>query len=69
MNENPRKLLRLPVVLERVGYGRSTLYKLKAQGKFPEPIRLGERAVAWLESDIEDWIEARIASGSTEVSE
>jgi prophage regulatory protein len=26
------------------------------KGKFPEPVSLGLRAVGWLESDIDDWI-------------
>ena len=53
-------LLRLPVVKERTGLSRSTVYLRIAEGNFPRPISLGARAVGWLESDIEDWIQNRI---------
>ena len=52
--------LRLPVVKARVGLSRSTIYARIAQGTFPKPISLGERAVGWLESDIIFWIEERV---------
>lgn len=63
MSEKHQKLLRLSDVRERVPYSRSTIYQLIAQGKFPKPISIGERAVAWLESEIDAWIEARIERG------
>ncbi len=31
-----------------------------AQGEFPQPINLGTRSVAWLESEIDDWVHARL---------
>ena len=68
MSEKHQKLLRLADVRDRVPYSRSTIYQLIAQGKFPKPINLGARAVAWLESDIDAWIEARIQNGRAEVS-
>ena len=63
MSEKHKRLLRLTDVRERVPYSRSTIYQLIAQGKFPKPINIGERAVAWLESEIDAWIQARIESG------
>lgn len=49
--------------VERVtGLPRSTLYDKIASGEFPKPIRLGARAVGWLEADIADWQKARIAA-------
>ena len=68
MSEQHQRLLRLTDVRERVPYSRSTIYKLISQGEFPKPISIGERAVAWLESDIDAWIEARIQNGRAEVS-
>ena len=63
MSEKAEKFLRLRDVQNRVPYSRSTIYQLIAQGKFPKPISLGARAVAWLESDIDEWIAARIEKG------
>jgi prophage regulatory protein len=68
MSEKHPKFLRLAEVRNRVPYSRSTIYQLITQGKFPKPISLGARAVAWLESDIDAWIEARIQSGRVGVS-
>lgn len=62
MSEKMESLKRLPDVLSRIGYSRSTIYQLIAEGKFPKPISLGGRAVAWLESDIDAWIAARVES-------
>ncbi len=68
MSEKHQRLLRLTDVRERVPYSRSTIYQLIAEGKFPKPISLGGRAVAWVEDDVDAWIEARIESGRTGVS-
>ena len=54
------RILRLPEVKKRTGYSRSTIYLLIDQGKFPKSISLGQRAIGWLESEIELWIEERI---------
>jgi prophage regulatory protein len=56
MHEKTERLLRLVEVRTRIPYSRSTIYQLIAQSKFPKPISLGGRAVAWLESDIDEWI-------------
>ncbi|MFC6519268.1 helix-turn-helix transcriptional regulator [Undibacterium arcticum] len=53
-------ILRLPKVKERTGLSRSTIYALIKGGQFKAPISLGARAVGWLESDVSDFIEARI---------
>lgn len=61
MMSNSRKVLRLPSVQGITGMARSTLYKAIKDGHFPRSISLGPRSVGWLESDIQDWLEARIA--------
>ena len=57
---NPKKFLRLPDVLERTGYRRTTIYEMIKAGNFPAPVHLGPRAVAWVESEVEDWMQERI---------
>ena len=57
---NPSKLLRRKQVESTTGLNRTTIYEGMAKGSFPRPIKIGERAVAWLESDIENWITNRI---------
>lgn len=55
------KLLLRPEVEQEVKFSRSQIYRLMALGQFPKPIRLSARSVAWLESDIKAWLDARIA--------
>lgn len=50
------RLIRLPEVQHRVGLGRSTIYRWMSEGKFPKPVQLGTRAVAWRETDIDRWL-------------
>jgi len=54
-------ILRLPMVIARVGLSRSTIYKFIESGGFPRPVHLGPRAVGWIESEIDEWIAVRIA--------
>jgi len=54
-------ILRLPALKARVGLSRSSIYAHVADGTFPAPVRLGVRAVGWRESDVEKWIQRRIA--------
>ena len=54
------KILRLPDVIERVGFSRSSIYAFVDNGSFPKPVQIGIRAVGWLDSDVDDWISDRI---------
>lgn len=62
------KFLRLTEVQRRVPYSRSTIYAKIGRGEFPAPIDLGARAVAWLESDIDEWIAARVGNSRAAVA-
>ena len=52
------RLIRLPAVKEITGLSRSTIY---ADPEFPRSVKIGERAVAWVEDEIREWIDQRIA--------
>ena len=54
------KLIRLPEVLRRTGFGRSHIYNLINQEEFPKQIQISSGSVAWLESELEAWMEDRI---------
>ncbi|WP_269514136.1 helix-turn-helix transcriptional regulator [Brevundimonas subvibrioides] len=56
-----QKLLRLPQVIERTSLRRSTIYEKMGNGSFPKPVKLNLRANGWLESEVNGWVEARIA--------
>lgn len=60
-------LLRLPEVIRRTGLARSTIYKRAAEGTFPKPVKIGQRGSAFIESEVEQWIEQRIVGSRGEV--
>ena len=59
-NNTLPRLLRLQQVGELTGLRRSMIYQLEADGNFPRRVKLATRAVGWVESEIRDWIAARI---------
>lgn len=56
-----KRFIRLPRVRELTTLPTSAIYAAIAAGTFPKQVKIGERAVAWLESDVMAWIDARIA--------
>ena len=75
-----KRFIRLPEVLTRTGYGRTTIYRKMEEGTFPRSVKLGgppidpnvfdSRAVAWIEDEVDQWIDSRIEDrdlGSTDV--
>jgi prophage regulatory protein len=58
------RLLRLKQVIEIVGMKRSTIYERMSASSFPRPINLGPRAVAWLNTDIQNWIAERASASN-----
>ena len=59
------RIIRKPETVRRAGYCDMHLRRLEAAGKFPKRFLLdpdGGRAVGWLESEVEAWIETRAAA-------
>lgn len=54
------RIIRLKEVIDSTGLARSTIYKYIGEGDFPKPVSLGDRCVGWVESEVHDWILARI---------
>ena len=79
--QSPQKrFIRLPEVLTRTGYGRTSIYRKMEDGSFPRSVKLGGpledsnafdcRAIAWIEDEVEQWIDSRIEErdlGSTDM--
>ena len=53
--------LRWPELRNTVGYSRTNIYYLMKKGDFPQAIKLGGRAIGWLESEVNEWINDRVA--------
>ena len=71
MEKPPKKrFLRLPEVMSRTGYGRTSIYRKMEDGSFPRSVKLAGpleysnafdcRAIAWIEDEVEQWIDSRI---------
>ncbi|CDL83872.1 MULTISPECIES: helix-turn-helix transcriptional regulator [Xenorhabdus] len=54
-------LIRLSEVQRRTGYSKAWIYRLIGEDKFPKQIKIGTRSVAFLESEVDGWIDQRIA--------
>jgi prophage regulatory protein len=64
-NDATLKILRLPQVCEVTGLCRSMIYQLEADLKFPPRVKIGVRAVGWLDKEVNAWLIKRIALSRT----
>lgn len=60
MNNQNIRLIRLPEVMNRTGYGKAWIYRLINEGLFPHQIKIGSRAIAFVESEVDEWIVSAI---------
>jgi prophage regulatory protein len=63
-----RRFLRLHEVKLATGLGHATIYEWMARGDFPKPVQLGGRRVGWIEAEIADWQNKRIAERDTKAT-
>ena len=54
------RLIKLKEVIEKTSLGRSTIYEFMTKGTFPKQVSLGAKSVAWVESEVDDWIMDRV---------
>ena len=59
------RVLRLPEVISVTGLGRSMIYQMEADQRFPKRVRIGTRAVGWLEGEVRAWLQKRIELSRT----
>lgn len=57
------RLIRIRGVQEQTGLSRSYVYELMRRHLFPQAVRLvpGGTSRAWVEAEVQDWLEQRIA--------
>lgn len=65
---NSKSLIRLQEVLNRTGLCKAWIYRLISRNEFPAQVKLGERAIAFLESDIDKWIDEKISLSRNKVA-
>lgn len=61
-----QQVLKLSEVKLITSLSGSTIYRLISQSDFPKQIKLSERSSGWIASEIEQWLEERIAASRTE---
>ncbi|MHB8474796.1 MAG: helix-turn-helix transcriptional regulator [Steroidobacteraceae bacterium] len=66
--EGSLKILRLPQVCEVTGLCRSMIYQMEAERRFPQRVKIGVRAVGWLDNEVHAWLIGRIATSRTKSS-
>ena len=75
-----KRFIRLPEVMNRTGYGRTSIYRKMEDGSFPRCVKLGGpledtnafdcRAIVWIEEEVDQWMESMIEErdlGSTDL--
>lgn len=68
MPQTAQSFIRLTEVQRRTGYSKAWIYRLMSQGKFPTSVKIGTRAIAFVESEIDEWVNERIAESRKEVA-
>ena len=64
------RIIRLNEVINRTGYGRTSIYRKMEEGTFPKSLKLGGppkdldtfdcRAIGWIEHEVDQWVESII---------
>ena len=62
------KVLKVKQVATEINVSVPQVYKLVSLGRFPKPIKLGERGSGWLTSEIEAWLQSKVDARDEEVS-
>lgn len=68
MSQASQSLIRITEVQRRTGFGKAWIYRLMSQGKFPASVKIGSRSIAFVESEIDEWINQRIEESRKEVA-
>ncbi|AXF14798.1 helix-turn-helix transcriptional regulator [Paraburkholderia caledonica] len=58
----PTKIIRIATVIERTGLSKTFIYKMIRRGEFPPSVRIAPRYAGWVESEVNSWLNERIAA-------
>ncbi|MEZ8196061.1 AlpA family transcriptional regulator [Vibrio cortegadensis] len=61
------RLIRLKEVINQTALSRSAIYRQMNAGEFPQSVSLGDRAVAWVEAEVQEWIIDKVSQSNREV--
>jgi prophage regulatory protein len=63
-NAESIRILRLPQVCEVAGLCRSMIYQMETDLRFPQRVKIGTRAVGWVEKEVNAWLMRRISKAA-----
>jgi len=64
----PKTFIRMTETMRRTGYSKAWIYRLMSQKRFPASVKIGSRSIAFVESEVDEWINQRIAESRKEVA-
>ena len=56
-----KRIIRKPELLNIIGLSDPTIWRMEKNGDFPKRLRLGGNSCGWLEAEVNEWIEERLA--------
>ncbi|HAU4929969.1 helix-turn-helix transcriptional regulator [Aeromonas hydrophila] len=56
------RILSMRDLTEKLGVGKSTIYSMIGEGRFPRGTRITAQKVGWLSSQVDEWIHSRFAA-------
>ena len=62
------RILKVKQVAEEINVSVPQVYKLVSLGRFPKPIKLGERGSGWLTSEIDAWLQSKVDARDEEAN-
>lgn len=69
MSDRKENFIRLPEVIKRTGISKTTIYELINEKRFPSQVKIGTRAVAFIESEIDEWLVNLINTSRNKLAE
>jgi len=63
-----KRVLKIKEVAEEISVSVPQVYKLVSLGRFPKPIKLGERGSGWLRTEVDAWLQSRVEARDSEVA-
>lgn len=65
--EAAERFIRLDELMNKTGLGRSTIYRMIDKGEFPKPINLTSSKVAWLQSEVTEWMRTKVEQRNNKI--
>ena len=64
-----QQIIKLPEVISITGLSSSSVYRLAAEGSFPQPLKILARSSGWIKSEVDEWISDRIKASRPDATE